>query len=271
MLRIVLITIALAAFGWPAGCDEPPTSIPTETPAVTTTTPTPASPATPPEATKPIPDPTPAPPTAAMPTTEPPACPVAQFFEGIAGEWVGVCRQSTDGADADDKYFHACIRRQSKSCFEARFDYYRLDDKGALARIGGSNVVVTVAGDCSATGRVTGDGEVLVDKKSKKQEHDLTESLTWLAENQLQARGSGSLKVYGMPLGLGKLGKVREDQSAWRVADGALSIQQTLSIVFRALCFSKSFKIEADYSAVRGSDVSSVVPKPAEETAKSGG
>lgn len=235
MLRIALIAIALAAFGCPAACKEAITPTESPTPAPT------------------------------------PACPIAEFFGGITGEWVGVCKQSTDGQATDDKYFHACIRESSKSCFEARFDYYRLDTGGALTRIGGSNVTVTVATDCSATGRVTGDGEVLVDKKPRKEEHDLTESLTWLAEDQLQARGAGSLKVYGMPLGLGKLGKVRDDQSTWKTTGGALSIQQNLSIVFRALCFSKSFKIEASYAAVRGSDISSQIPKQTQDAAKSGG
>lgn len=241
----MLITIALAAFGWSACCEE--AAVPAQTPSPTANTTTDAQPA--PE----------------------PICPIAEFFRTIAGEWVGICKQSTDGDAADDKYFHVCIREASKSCFEARFDYYRLDGTGAPIRIGGSNVVVTVASDCTATGRIIGNGEVLVDKKSRKQEHDLTESLTWLAHDQLQAHGCGSLRVYGMPLGLGKLGKVRGDRSAWKFADGTLNIQQSLDIVFRALCFSKTFKIEANYSAVRGCSLSDVLPKQPEDIAKSGG
>lgn len=198
-------------------------------------------------------------------------CPIAEFFRTIAGEWVGICKQSTDGDAADDKYFHACVRESNKSRFEAQFDYYRLDSAGAPVRIGGSIVVVTIASDCTAVGRVIGDGEVLVDRKSKKQEHDITESLTWLAPDQLQARGSGTLKVYGMPLGVGKLGKVRDDRSAWKFAGGTLSIQQSLNIVFRALCFTKSFKIEASYSAIRGGSIFDVLPRQPGQIAKSDG
>jgi hypothetical protein len=206
----------------------------------------------------------------AQSSTTAPCCPIAQFFRGIAGEWVGVCRQSTDGQCAEDKYFHVSICEEGASCFAARFDYYRLDSSGALVRIGGSSVIVTVASDCSATGRITGNGEVLVDHKPKKQEHDLVESFTSTGDGQIQARGTGTLKVSGMPLGLGKLGRVREDQSSWVVSNDTLSIIQRLNIAFRALCFCKSYKIEACYTAVRGSDVSSQVRQQPADTPKSG-
>ena len=205
----------------------------------------------------------------AQSSTTAPCCPIAEFFRGITGEWVGVCRQSTDGQCADDKYFHVSIREEGASCYSARFDYYRLDSSGALSRIGGSSVIVTVAPDCSATGRVTGNGEVLVDHKPRRQEHDLTESFALVGEGQMQARGKGTLKVSGMPLGLGKLGKVRDDQSSWVVSNDTLSICQRLNISFRALCFGRSYKIEACYSAVRGNDVSSQLPKRAADTSKS--
>ena|GEM_PF-2384574 len=254
MLRTFLIAIALAALGCPTYCEE--TAVPaaadsTQAP-VTTKAETPSA----------LPGDKPA---------EKPVCAITEFFRGITGEWVGVCKQTTEGEVAEDKYFRACIRESSANCFEARFEYYRCDAAGALVSIGGSDVKVAVSSDCTAVGRVVGDGEVLVDKKPKKQEHDLTEALTWLSQDQLQARGTGSLKVYGMPLGLGKLGKVRDDQSAWKVTNGALNIKQSLSIVFKALCFSKSFTIEANYAAVRGSEVSSIVPKQTAETVKSGG
>ena len=122
---------------------------------------------------------------------------------------------------------------------------------------------MVVSSDCSATARISGDGDVLVDGKSRKQEHDLTESLAWLGDGRLQGRGSGTLKVFGMPLGLGKLGKVRDDQSAWAFSTDTLCIRQNLNIAFRTLCLGKSFKIAATYTAVRGADVSSQFPKPA--------
>lgn len=187
---------------------------------------------------------------------------IAEFFRGIVGEWVGVCKQATDGQTADDKYFHAQISESATGSFSAAFEYYRLSETGTLVRIGSSSVTATIAPTGStATSRVTGTGEVLVDKKPRKQEHDLTEALTLISDGSVQGTGTGTLKVAGMPLGVGKLGKVRSDTSSWSLSNGTLSIRQSLSIVFKALCFGKSFKVDATYTAVRGSDVASQIPK----------
>jgi hypothetical protein len=64
-----------------------------------------------------------------------------------------------------------------------------------------------------------------------------------------------------MPLGLGKLGKVKDDQSSWSLSKGTLTVHQSMNIVFRALFVSKSFKLDACYTAVRGTDVSSLLKK----------
>jgi len=71
--------------------------------------------------------------------------------------------------------------------------------------------------------------------ESKKQEHDLTESLGWIGDGQLRGHGTGTLKVFGDASGTCKLGKVRDDQSAWALSTGTLYIQQSLNIAFRAL------------------------------------
>jgi len=200
------------------------------------------------------------------------AQPLAEFFRSIVGEWVGVCKQSTDGQPTDDKYFHAVISETEPGSFNARFDYYGVDAGGALAKVGGSSVTATIdASGLSATGKIIGDGVVSLDRKLRKQEHNITESLASTSAGAIEARGAGTFKVLGMPLGLGKLGKVRDDQSVWSLANGTLSIRQSLSIVFRALCFSKVFKVDASYSAVRGSDVSSQMPKQASAASKNGG
>ena len=202
---------------------------------------------------------------------KPAPCPIRDFFREAVGEWVGICKQSTDEEPTDDKYFHAAIRETDPTKFEAKFEYFRVDAAGILVRIGSSSVAATISSDCTATTSVTGTGEMLVDKKTKKQEHALTENLIATGQGSIEARGTGTLKVYGMPLGLGKLGKVRDDQSSWSLSKGTLSIHQNLSIVFRALCFSKAFKVDATYNAVRGSDVASVVPKQPPGLSKCGG
>lgn len=201
--------------------------------------------------------------------TSTPAPGIAEFFRAIAGQWIGVCKQSTDNEPADDKYFRAIIKESSPGLFEAHFDYYRVGDNGALQHIGSSNVTATISA-AGATGRVLGDGEVLVDQKVKRQEHDLTETMTATGTGIVTARGSGSLKVSGMPLGLGKLGKVKDDQSSWSLSNGTLTVHQSMSIVFKALFLSKSFKVDASYTAVRGADVATLLPKPGGAPATTG-
>ena len=200
----------------------------------------------------------------------PPIASIAEFFRSITGDWIGICKQCTDNDPADDKYFHAVIKESKPGLFEAHFDYYRADSKGAPLHIGSSKVTTTITAT-GAVGRVVGNGEVLVDRKTKRQEHDLTETLTATPAGVVTAKGSGSLKVSGMPLGLGKLGKVKDDQSSWSLANGTLTVRQSMNIVFRALFVSKSFKIDASYTAVRGSDVSSLLAKQANAGQKSGG
>lgn len=200
----------------------------------------------------------------------PPASDIAEFFRSITGEWIGTCKQTTDNNPTDDKYFRAIIKESAPGLFEAHFDCYRADCKGALQHIGSSNVTTTTS-ETGTIGRVVGTGEVLVDRKVRKQEHDLTETMVATAAGVVTARGSGSLKVSGMPLGLGKLGQVREDLSSWSLSNGTLNVHQSMNIVFRALFLSRSFKVDASYTAVRGSDVSSLITKQANAGAKIGG
>jgi len=166
--------------------------------------------------------------TAGAQSNQPTSGGMAEFFRGIVGEWVGVCKQSTDGQPTDDKYFHAVISESEPSTFTARFDYYGVDAGGVVSRIGGSSVTTTIAASgLSATGKIIGDGVVSLDRKLRKQEHNITESLTLTSAGAIEARGTGAFRVFGMPLGLGKLGKVRDDQSVWSFSTGTLSIRQS--------------------------------------------
>jgi len=191
---------------------------------------------------------------------------VAQFFRAVIGEWVGVCKQSTDNEAAEEKYFRATIKEVSPGSFQAHFDYFRTDCNGTLLQIGASEVTATLCGN-GATGRIVGNGEVTVERKVRKQEHDITETMVSTASGLVTAKGSGSLKVAGMPLGLGKLGKVKDDQSTWSLSNGTLTVHQSMNVVFRALFVSKSFKVDASYTAVRGSDVSTLLSKKIPATA----
>lgn len=187
---------------------------------------------------------------------------MAEFFNAIEGDWVGVCRQTTDGKTLEDKYFQATVQKQSNGLFEAGFVYYSIGPKDTMTKIGGSSIRTTIAADgLTAVSAITGSGELLMDKKPKKQEHLLTETVTCIGSGCLEAKGAGTLKVYGTPLGIGQSGKVREDISKWTLTNDTLSITHDMNIVFRALCFSKTIRINAEYTAIRGTELSGKIAR----------
>lgn len=182
---------------------------------------------------------------------------VGSFIHSLIGEWVGTCVQSTDGKATDNKYFHAVIKQSGPDTYETVFEYYRLDPQtGATIKVGTTAMATTVAADGAATNRITGKADILIDPKTlKPEQHDLSEVLRVSPAGGLEGTGSGSIKVSGLPLGLGKNGKVQDYRSTWSQSNGVLSISQHLKVKFKVLFFSKRFTIIADYTARPGSDI----------------
>lgn len=182
-----------------------------------------------------------------------------QFLKGLVGDWIGTCEQSTDGNVAENKYFHANIKQMDSNTYEGKFDYYRNTANGPL-HIGQSSLKIAIGTDGVAKSTITGKGIVLVEKKPKNQEHELVEVLT-CAANGLRGTGGGKLSVSGMPFGVGKNGKVQKATSSWSISNGTLTIDQKIKVGFRALIFNKSFNIAAHFTAKKGSNVASLMPK----------
>lgn len=182
---------------------------------------------------------------------------VGSFIHGLIGEWVGTCVQSTDGKATDNKYFHAVIKQSGPDTYETVFEYYRLEPQtGAPIKVGVTTMATTVAADGTATNRITGKADVLIDPETlKPEQHDLSEVLRVSPSGGLEGIGSGSIKVSGLPLGLGKNGTVQDYRSTWSQSNGVLSISQHLKVKFKVLFFSKRFTIIADYTARPGSDI----------------
>lgn len=184
------------------------------------------------------------------------------FFANITGEWIGTCRQSTNGKQADDKYFHAVVRQVDANTFSSSFDYYRLDDNtGKPVPIGTSSVITTIGPNGAAQNRIQGKGTMMVDAKPKQQQHDFKEVLN-SASDGLHGQGTGTLSVFGMPFGLGKNGKIKKATSSWSLNDGLLTVNQSILAGFKALFFSKNFNFEACYTARRGSDIATLITRP---------
>ena len=182
------------------------------------------------------------------------------FFSTIVGEWIGTCKQTTNGERADDKYFHAVIRRTEDNTFESRFEYYRLDpETGDPLNVGQTTVTTTIAQDGSARSQMTGSGNILVDNKSRNQRHNLPETVKCAGKDCLRGTGGGTIRVSGMPLGLGKNGQIKTAQTHWLLDGPTLTIHQSLRIEFRALVFKKRFTVECNYTARPGSDLAALM------------
>ncbi|MHB0912870.1 MAG: hypothetical protein ACYC2Y_05420 [Armatimonadota bacterium] len=181
---------------------------------------------------------------------------VRKFLESVKGDWVGTCEQSTDGEPAENKYFHAIVKQTGENTYESNFEYYRWDEKtDSPLHIGDARIVTEIAPDGSAKNAITGNGTMLVDNQPKKQEHQLSETLSVAGEGTLRGAGDGKITVYGLPLGLGKNGSIRTFESTWTLKDDVLTVSQKLEAGFKVLLFTKRFDVEAKSVARRGSDV----------------
>lgn len=183
---------------------------------------------------------------------------IRAFLTSLTGEWVGACKQATDGQNAEDKYFHAVVKQVDGDNFDTQFEYYRTEN-GEPVLIGTSSITTTVTADGAASNRIKGKGVVRVNMKPKNQTHDLTEALKATGPTTLEGRGSGTITVSGMPLNLGKNGKITDSESTWKLDKDVLTIRQSIKAGFRVVFFSKTFRVTADYVARRGSDLAALM------------
>lgn len=185
-----------------------------------------------------------------------------EFLEGICGDWIGTWDHTTNGEQVDSRYFHVRFKRTSDNTYESLFTYYRLDvSSNTLVPYGETSIVSTIGPDGNITNRITGNGTVLVDNKSRAQKHELMEVLTQIDRTTWTGYGSGKIEVDDLPLGIGKNGRVYRASSVWSLNGNTLTITETLRTQFKVLFFSKDFVIEANAKAKRGKDVASLVDK----------
>ncbi len=184
------------------------------------------------------------------------------FIKSLTGEWIGTCQQTTDGKDADNKYFHAKFEKTGDNVFTGKFTYYRLDPKtGEPLNIGETTMASTIQADGTVCNDIAGKGKILVSNQPKDQEHKLTEVLTVGDDGSIIGKLDGKIDVSGMPFGLGKNGKIRDASSTWKLEDGVMTIDQSIKAGFKVLMVSKSFTIKAHSVAHRGTDVAGLMRK----------
>lgn len=185
-----------------------------------------------------------------------------EFLESICGDWIGTWDHTTNGEKVDSRYFHVWFKRTGDNTYDSLFTYYKLDvASNTLVPYGETSIVSTVGPDGNITNRITGNGTVLVDNKSRPQKHELVEVLTHSDGTTWTGYGNGKIEVDDLPLGIGKNGKVHRATSVWSLNGNTLTITETLRTQFKVLFFSKDFVIEANAKAVRGKDVANLIGK----------
>ncbi len=185
---------------------------------------------------------------------------ITALYKSIVGDWVGVCEQSTDGQQAENKYFQANIKETAPGTFTSIFSYYRSDGAtGTPIKIGDTTAVLAIQPDGTVKNEIQGSGTVMVEKKPKQQTHKLTEVLTATGPASMAGQITGKISVSGLPFGLGKNGEVYGGKSIYALKDGVLTINQTLKAGFKILIAKKSFTIQANSTAKRGTDVAELM------------
>lgn len=183
-----------------------------------------------------------------------------QFLAGLVGDWIGTVQQQVDGKPPLVRYFRLSVRRQGAQAFETRFRYYRPNPKtGLLEEAGSEQGTSVLEPDGTVSRRLEGAGSVLVDYRPKPESYTATGRAHLTAEGRLEGEASGTIRVGGMPFGLGEHGKIEKAREEWTLRDGALSGRTVIVARFRALFTTRRFKVETICRAQRGTDVAALV------------
>jgi len=178
-----------------------------------------------------------------------------QFYTRVLGHWVGTTVSRLNGADPVTGYFHLLITRVDENTFREEYTFYRLHPKtGVLERSGTQSDLSTIASDGVIHRTSQGSGTVLIDFKPKNQSFQASGEVQFTGADHLQAEVKGKIAVAGMPLGLGKNGKLKATAS-WSLAEDKLISQTHVETSFRVLFFTKRYRIETELRAQRGADV----------------
>jgi len=188
-------------------------------------------------------------------------CDIGQFIQGTVGEWVGIYEESTNGEKAENRYFRAVIKSSGADTYEALFDYFKPDDKTRTpVKVGGSTVIIKIASDGTATSTIAGDGQVRTDiGRMKPERHQLCETLNLSPDGALRGRGQGNIQVSGLPMGLGKNGRILDYCSTWEKPDGILKMSRQFKVRFRALGIRKTYDVKAEFVARPGSNLMGLI------------
>jgi hypothetical protein len=178
-----------------------------------------------------------------------------EFYTRVLGHWVGTTVSRLDTAEPVTGYFHLLITRVDENTFREEYTFYRIyPTTGVLERSGTQSDLSTIASDGVIHRTSQGSGTVLIDLKPKKQSFEASGEAHFTAPDHLAVEAKGKIAVDGMPLGLGKNGKLKAT-ATWSLEEEKLISQSHVETSFRVLFFGKRYRIETELRAQRGADL----------------
>jgi hypothetical protein len=182
-----------------------------------------------------------------------------QFYTRVLGDWVGTAVSRLDGADPATTYFHLLITRVDENTFREEYTFYRIHPKkGVLERSGIQSVLSTIDSGAVIHQTCRGSGTILIDFEAKNESFEASGQAHFTGPGHLEAEVKGKIAVDGMPLNLGKNGKLQKATASWSFEDDQLIGQTHVETSFRALFFAKRFRIETQLHAHRGANIQTV-------------
>jgi hypothetical protein len=189
-----------------------------------------------------------------------------QFYTRALGDWVGSTVTRVNSTEPATGYFHLVVTRVDANTFREEYTFYRLVPKTDVMEPSGTQSYLTTIESSGVIHRTyRGSGTILIDFKPKKQSFDASGEVRFTSPNHLEAAAKGKITVDGMPLGLGKNGKLQKATSTFSLEDDKLIGEMHFEASFRVLLFSKRYRIETQLRGQRGANVQIVagrVPAP---------
>lgn len=191
-----------------------------------------------------------------------------QFYQRILGDWVGTSVSRFDDEEPTTNYFHVKITRSSPRTFREEYVYWRRNpDTGVLEPSGTQTNTATIEPDGTVRCVSSGRGTILIDYKPRKKQWQAKGSGACVAPDQFCAEVSGTVSVEGMPFGLGRKGRIQKGVASWSLRDGHLIGRTEVDSRFRAVVFTKRFRLVTELRAERGSDVHALAARTPAPTA----
>lgn len=195
----------------------------------------------------------------------PPPMAAQQFYTRALGDWVGTTVSRLDGAQPVTGYFHLVITRVDEHTIREEYTFYRLRPKTAGTREAGRLETSGKESDLSTMGSngaihrsVQGSGTVLIDFKPKSQSYEASGAAHLTSPDHLEAAVKGKIAVDGLPLGLGKHGKLQKGTATWSLEEGKLIGCTHFEASFHVLFFVRRYRLEIQLRGERGTNVQTI-------------